>query len=111
MGLAASQARLLMLTARKSDIELQMQFINQARLQLANMVSALFMRQTQPNLNPGSPDAQRMNAVQSDLQAKDKRFELMSKQLDTQHQAVQTEIDSVQKVIQKNIEMSFKMMS
>jgi chaperonin cofactor prefoldin len=110
MGLAASQARLLMLTARKSDIELQMQFINQARLQLANMVSALFMKQSQPNLNPGSPDAQRINAAQADLQTKDKRFEIMSKQLDTQHQAVQTEVESVQKVIQKNIEMDFKMM-
>ena len=110
MGLCASQARLLMLTARKSDIELQIQFINQARLQLANMVSSLFIRQTQPNLNPGSPDAQRINWVQSDLQSRDKTFELLSKQLDTQHQAVQTEIESVQKVIQKNIEMSFKIM-
>jgi hypothetical protein len=110
MGLGASQARLLMLTARKSDLELQIQFINQARMQLANMTSALFMRQTQPDLNPGSPEAQRITAATSDLQAKDKRFELMSKQLDTQHQAVQTEIESVSKVISKNIEMSFKLM-
>jgi hypothetical protein len=34
---AASQARFLMLTARKSDLELQGQFINQARLQVENM--------------------------------------------------------------------------
>ena len=111
MGLGASQARLLMLTARKSDIELQLQFINQARLQLANMVSSLFMRQgQQPDLTPGSPQANQINAAEAALQQKDKYFEMMSKQLDTQHQAVQTEIDSVQKVISKNIESSFKLM-
>jgi hypothetical protein len=110
MGLGASQARLLMLTARKSDLELQLQFVNQARMQLANMVSALFMQQSQPDLNPGSPQSQQLTAAESSLQAQDKRLELMSKQLDTQHQAVQTEIDSVQKVISKNIESSFKLM-
>jgi len=39
--MAASQARLLMLTARKSDLELQMQFVSQRRMQLANAVAAL----------------------------------------------------------------------
>lgn len=110
MGLGASQARLLMLTARKSDLELRIQFINQARLQLANMVSALFTQQMQPNLTPGSPQERQITAAQGDLQARDKRLEILSKQFDTQHQAVQTEIESVQKVISKNIEMSFKMM-
>lgn len=110
MGLGASQARLLMLTARKSDLELRIQFINQARLQLANQVSALFTQQMQPNLTPGSAQANAITAAQGDLQARDKQFEILSKQMDTQHQAVQTEIESVQKVISKNIEMSFKMM-
>lgn len=111
MGLAASQARLLMLTARKSDLELQIQFINQARLQLSNMVTALFMRGAQqPDLTPGSAQDQQLKAAQSDLQSKDKYFEMLSKQMDTQHQAVQTEMESVQKVISKNIESSFKMM-
>ena len=40
-GLAASQARYMMLTARKSDLELQMQFIQQSRAALANTVAAL----------------------------------------------------------------------
>ncbi|MDD3149441.1 MAG: hypothetical protein PHV68_01280, partial [Candidatus Gastranaerophilales bacterium] len=35
MGLAASQARLLMLTSRQSDLELKGQIINQRRLKLA----------------------------------------------------------------------------
>lgn len=111
MGLGASQARLLMLTARKSDLELRIQFINQARMQLANQQGLLFSQQMQqPNLTPGSPQAQMITAQQGDLQRRDKQLELLSKQMDTQHQAVQTEIDSVQKVISKNIEMSFKLM-
>ena len=35
MGMSASQARLLMLTARKSDLEYQAQQITQAKLALA----------------------------------------------------------------------------
>jgi len=42
------------------------------------------------------------------IQTKDKRLDLNIKQLDTEHQALQTEMDSVKKVIDKNIESSFK---
>jgi hypothetical protein len=107
MGLGASQARLLMLTARKSDLELHLQMVNQGRMQIANMVSALFNRQS--NLEPDSADSKRLQASISSIQERDKMLELETKRLDTQHQAVQTEIDSVQKVISKNIESSFKL--
>src|SRR5687768_11622820 len=107
MGLGASQARLLMLTARKSDLELHLQMVNQGRMQIANMVSALFNRQS--NLEPDSADSKRLQASISSIQERDKMLELESKRLDTQHQAVQTEIDSVQKIISKNIESSFKL--
>lgn len=107
MGLGASQARLLMLTARKSDLELHLQFVNQGRMQLANMVSGLFSAQS--NLDPSSQESQNLNASIASIQSRDKMLELESKKLDTQHQAVQTEVESVQKVISKNIESSFKL--
>ena len=44
----------------------------------------------------------------SKIQAKDKRFDLSLKQIDTEHNAVQTQMESVQKVLNKNIERSFK---
>lgn len=44
----------------------------------------------------------------SAVQAEDKKFDLSLKQLDTEHTAIQTEYDSVKKVIDKNIEGSFK---
>lgn len=42
------------------------------------------------------------------IQQQDKTLELNLKQLDTEQEAIQTEIDSVKKVIDKNIESSFK---
>lgn len=52
-----------------------------------------------------------MNDINSKLaiiQAQDKTLELKLKALDTEHNATQTEIDAVKKVIDKNVESSFK---
>lgn len=106
MGFAASQARYLMLTARKSDLELQGQFINQARLQLANITGALFTIAS--NLEPESPETQQLQARVAAIQAIDKALELQLRRVDTQRDAIQTEIDAVRKVIGKNIEGTFK---
>lgn len=184
MGLSASQLRLLALTGRKSDLELQGQQINQRRLQLAYQMEQisddytrkisnrnLFVDVTGDNdweqatveaLNElgytvlSSEDGLEIDDTISaellerglregtlqiagdidwrtstsfkdsydetdDVQAealyesavtkvetKDKRLELELQNIDTQHSAVQTEIEAVNKVIDKNIEMSFK---
>lgn len=44
----------------------------------------------------------------ADIQSKDKRFDLQLKEIDTEHQAITQEIESVKTVINKNIERSFK---
>ncbi|MCA9788818.1 MAG: hypothetical protein KC476_00995 [Cyanobacteria bacterium HKST-UBA06] len=106
MGFAASQARYIMLTARKSDLELQGQFINQARQALANIVGALFT--ISANLEPESPAALALQARIAAIQTIDKALELNMKRIETQREAIVTEIAAVNKVIQKNIEMSFK---
>lgn len=106
MGFAASQARYMILTARKSDLELQGQFINQARLSLANITGALFTISS--NLEPEGPDAQQLQARIAAIQSIDKALELQLRRVDTQRDAVQTEIDAVRKVIGKNIESTFK---
>lgn len=51
---------------------------------------------------------ERVNQETRQIQSQDKSLELKMKQLDTEHNAVQTEMEAVQKVIQKNIESSFK---
>lgn len=42
------------------------------------------------------------------IQSKDKRFDMELQTINTEHSAIQTEIDSVKKVIDKNIQRSFK---
>ena len=205
MGLDASQARLLVLTSRKSDIELRVQNINNRRMAITyqlesvakkysdgianrklivnsgGMVDELSLTSIQqayggevkvfarsggavdPKLdsqslqeglksgiffmsyyetagnvdtpilnNDGSSTFNwRTNAQISDvldesddevvmaeyelasvqLQGQDKRLELELKDLDTQHKEIETEYDSVKKVIDKNIEGSFKTFS
>lgn len=49
-----------------------------------------------------------INAKTSQIQQEDKTLELQLKQLDTEQQALQTEMDAVKKVIDKNIEQTFK---
>lgn len=106
MGLAASQARFLALTARKSDLELKGQFINQARMQLASLTGQMFSASA--SLEPDSKEAKLLQARIERLQQVDKMLELQLRTVDTQQQSVQTEIAAVQKVIDKNIDMSFK---
>lgn len=106
MGLAASQARFLLLTARKSDLELKGQFINQQRMALANAMGQLFSSAS--SLDPDSKASQTIQFRIERLQSVDKMLEMHLRRVDTQQQAVQTEIQAVQKVIDKNIDMTFK---
>jgi hypothetical protein len=106
LGFAASQARYLALTLRKSDLELTGQQINQSRMQLSNISTQLFTLLS--NLEPDSPEAVQLQLRISALQSLDKSLELQLRRVDSQREAVQTEVDAVRKVIGKNIESSFK---
>lgn len=106
MGLAASQSRYLVLTARKSDLELTGQQINQSRLQLANITNDLF--NTATTLDPDAPEAIQIQLRINALQSLDQALELQLRRVDTQQSAVQTELEAVKKVIDKNVELTFK---
>ena len=49
-----------------------------------------------------------INAKTSIIQKEDRTLELRLKQLDTEQNAISTEMDAVKKVISKNVESSFK---
>jgi hypothetical protein len=51
---------------------------------------------------------QDINAKTSLIQQEDLQLELRLKQLDTEQNALSTEIDAVQKVVKDNVESSFK---
>lgn len=47
-------------------------------------------------------------AAMAEVKTKDSKYDLELKKIDTEHTAIQTEIDSVKKVVDKNIERTFK---
>lgn len=117
MGLSASQARFLQLTARKSDLEFQGQQLNQERTILANKMDQIavdmnnVLQQQDGNTGYDPTTDPVYLALQNDLdsvQSQDVILEINLKDVDTEHQSTQTEIDSVSKVIDKNIDMTYK---
>lgn len=106
MGMAASQARYLLLTARKNDLEFSGQQINQSRMQLSNIQNQLF--NTASTLDPDSDEAIQIQLKLNSVQSLDQALELQLRRVDTQQKAVSTEIEAVQKVIDKNITSVFK---
>ena len=108
MGFAANQARVLALISRKSDLELEAQFISQHRMYLANMVSGFFNMSSK--LEPGSQAAKVLEARIQQLQQADKILEMHLTRINNQHEAVSTEVDQVKQLVQKNIQSSFKLM-
>ncbi|HEY9745671.1 MAG TPA: hypothetical protein V6C99_05590 [Oculatellaceae cyanobacterium] len=105
MGFAANQARLLSLISRRSDLELEAQFISQHRMYLANMTSGFFNIQAQ--LEPNSQAAKILEARIKQLQQADKILEMHLNRINTQRDAIIKEIESTQQVIKKNIDSSF----
>ena len=72
-----------------------------------NIVSASEISEVRDNKDVDIITAKYNSDLQK-IQTKDKRLDMEIKQLDTEHSALQTEVDSVKKVITKNIESSFK---
>jgi len=111
MGLAASQARFLSLTARKSDIEFKGQGLNQERTSNAYAMEQLVDQLTAVAQNGLLTDPTQYSLIENQLAVKqsiDRNLELDLKNVDTQHNEVQTEMDAVKKVIDKNVDMTFK---
>lgn len=66
------------------------------------------MNQYEYNKYQYDQSIQEINAKIEIIQSEDKNLELRLKQLDTEQKAISTEMDAVQKVIEKNVESTFK---
>jgi Ankyrin repeats (3 copies) len=86
-----AMARLMELVARKSDLELQQQMINQAKLQVANMTSALF--------NIGQSHKPAVEAQIRKLQQVFRRLEKQELRCQKQQESVILEIKIADKII------------
>lgn len=114
MGLIASQAQLLALTSRYSDLQFQNQNICNKRLQIATQESDIAQQESTALSNTNltsdqSTTLQNKYAAQLvPLQSMDSQLEMNQNTIQTQTQAMQTELASVKKVIDKDIDLTFK---
>ena len=96
MGIAATQARLMMIIGYKSDLEFALQMLAQKRTVLAYQAQAA---------------AENYPELAAQYHVLDKKLELEMKTLETQQKMVSTEYDSVKDILNKNIEKSMKYLS
>lgn len=68
---------------------------------------AVFLEDTYDTIDLPQAEAE-YNLKKERIHGQDKKLELQLKQLDSEHKALETEMESVQKVIQKNVETTFK---
>ncbi len=112
MGIAASQARLIFIVARQSDIELRMEFNTMERAVLAEQASKFSSAATNTgNVFDLASSQQNYQSTMTAIHTKDRQLAVEMQSLETQHKMVSTEYESVKKVINKNIERSFKYLS
>lgn len=96
MGIAASQARLLMITRYQSDVEFSMQMLAQKKTTLAyNATQA----------------AEQYPEMAAEYHRLDKELDVQMKSLETQQKMVSAEYESVKKTLDENISRSMKYMS
>lgn len=108
MGFAANQARLMAIICRKSDLELESQFIEQHKLYLANMTSGFFNMQAK--LDPTSDAAKVLDARIKQLQQAEKILDMHLRRLSSQQDALGKMLESTDKLIKDNIKSSFGLM-
>lgn len=93
MGIAATQARLMMVVGYKSDLEFAMQMIAQKKMYLCYQAQAA---------------AENYPELAEQYHFLDKQLDMELKTLETQHKMVSAEWESIKKVLDDNIEKSMK---
>ncbi len=106
MGLATAQLRVMYLTAYRLDLEYKEHLVAEAKMNLSKTVTDL--------LNVGS-DLDSDDPLVKKLEARKERLHVMEKELDLQMQhykeklqMINTELESCEQMLEKNIERSFK---
>ncbi|MCX5920069.1 MAG: hypothetical protein NTW61_01900 [Candidatus Melainabacteria bacterium] len=109
MGVAATQFRLLISKGQLSDYQFQAQMVNQSKQQLGASSGNLWSLTA--NLDPNSPTMQVLNAQIAVIQQIEKGLEQQSTRLDLLVKAITTEVEGLNKVLDKNISNTFKLLA
>lgn len=124
MGIGSNQARMMTLTARQHDLELRAQKISQEKLICAattskialdysNKINAAYESAGDGSVNEGvlRAAANEYETKTAEISKDEKIKDLELAQINTEHNAVKTEYDSVKSLISDNTEKSFSLFS
>ncbi|MBQ2871506.1 hypothetical protein IJE86_07385 [bacterium] len=105
MAFAAAQARLLSLTLHKSDLEYRITSLCNQKQQLATQASAYAIAAQEAGFAGNINDTPEMLAIKYQEDALDSEKTV----IESQHQAITTELESTQKMVDNNIKKDFKL--
>ena len=108
MGLITSSLRLQQLKSAKSDIEFKIQTITESKLGLSGQLAEVADQAAMASLD-GTENAEtkKLESYKLQLQAIEKQLDASLGRYNNQLKMIETEIESAQQVIDKNIQTSF----
>lgn len=106
MGMATSQLRLMHLLLYRLDLEYKVQLISEAKMNLSKTCTDLLNVGT--DLDSDDPMLKKLEARKERLNIMEKKLDAQMAQYKTKLQMINTEYDSCQQMLSKNIERSFK---
>jgi len=119
MGVASNQARLFVLTSRKSDLELAMTNINMRQQMLATKQAEAVAKKTSAMtqfLNSEQDTAvsfeqtaayAEYERAMAEIELADNNLSMQLKAMETEHQAVSQELEETRKLVDNNVKNSF----
>ena len=105
MGYAIAAVRLMHLHAQRLDLEYKLQLIADSKMNLGKTMTDLINVGT--DLDPDSPVVKKLAERKERLYLLEKKLDMLMEQYKQRLQAVSTEIQSCEKMMQQNLQRSF----
>ena len=106
MGMATSQLRLAYLNAYRLDLEYKIQLITEAKMNLSKTGTELINVGT--DLDSDDPMVKKLEARKERLNVMEKKLDMQLQQYQNKLQMINTEYGSCEKMLNDNIQRSFK---
>ena len=111
MTIAALNCRMLTLTSYKADIEFRLQRIMEKRQYLSYKTIGIATKKSEAMQKEDEYAQYVLEQQENAINAMDKIFEMEQTNIETQQKAAQTELESIQKLLDTNVKSEFKYLS
>lgn len=108
MTIAALNCRMLTLTSFKADIEFRLQRTMEKRQYLSYKTLGIATAKSTALLEENEYQQRLLEQQEAQINQLDKIFEMEQTNFETQQKAAQTELESITKMLDKNIQREFK---